>query len=162
MNYDAINHTYSWTCEGANGGSNVSCQASGSYCGDGIVGTGIGYTTQEQCDMGTENGNNGICSASCQRVVPTCPADLSFNPSNGVAPLTVTGRWTLTTGALALQLNWQSGSVIPNPSSGASHVYLSTGIFNPVLTIANAINTGIQQNCAGVVVATDVPMQGIC
>lgn len=162
VHYDAINHTYSWTCEGANGGSNVSCQASGSYCGDGIVGTGIGYTTQEQCDMGTGNGNNGTCSASCQRVVPTCPADLSFTPSNGVVPLTVTGRWTLTTGALALQLNWQSGSVIPNPSSGASHVYSSTGIFNPVLTIANAINTGIQQNCAGVVVATDVPMQGIC
>lgn len=160
--YNPTTHTYVWSCDGDNGGSNTSCQASASYCGDGIVGTGIGYTNQEQCDNGTGNGVNGTCSVSCQRVAPTCPANLSFTPNNGVASLNVTGRWSLATGTIALSLNWQSGSVITNPSSGAAHIYSLTGTYTPTLTIANVANTGIQQLCTGSVTVTDTPTPGVC
>ncbi|HNG97311.1 MAG TPA: hypothetical protein PLW93_03500, partial [Candidatus Absconditabacterales bacterium] len=55
-----------WSCEGANGGGNDNnCTLSISTCGDGIIGTGIGYTGgYEQCDLGTGNGVDSACSAT--------------------------------------------------------------------------------------------------
>ncbi len=46
------------------------CQAPESYCGDGIVGTGVGYTNQEQCDDCNTNPFEG-CVTSANRV-PVC------------------------------------------------------------------------------------------
>ena len=40
LSYDAVNAVWTWSCEGMNGGMSDSCMASGSYCGDGIIGTG--------------------------------------------------------------------------------------------------------------------------
>lgn len=42
-----------WECVGQFGGTTEDyCYAPIGYCGDGIVGTGIGYSGQEQCDQG--------------------------------------------------------------------------------------------------------------
>lgn len=38
-----------------------------SYCGDGVIGTGIGYTGgTEICDNGAANSSTGTCSLTCQ------------------------------------------------------------------------------------------------
>lgn len=57
--YDTMTATYSWECDFANGTSPATCEAYDSRCGDGIIGTGIGYPQfgNEECD---ENGNNGV------------------------------------------------------------------------------------------------------
>jgi len=40
LSYNNTTHIWTWSCEGLNGGTTDSCMASGSYCGDGIIGTG--------------------------------------------------------------------------------------------------------------------------
>jgi len=40
LSYNDTTHIWTWSCEGANGGTTDSCITSGSYCGDGIIGTG--------------------------------------------------------------------------------------------------------------------------
>ncbi|HMY80282.1 MAG TPA: hypothetical protein PLW93_02455, partial [Candidatus Absconditabacterales bacterium] len=64
--YNTGSHTWSRSCEGLSGGSTMSCGATESRCGDEIIGTGVGYTGSEQCDLGTGNGTGGACSATCQ------------------------------------------------------------------------------------------------
>ena len=40
-----------WSCEGVNGGTtDTACSLAISYCGDGVIGTGVGYANQEQCE----------------------------------------------------------------------------------------------------------------
>jgi cysteine-rich repeat protein len=61
-----------WSCNGTGGGNNqTGCSIIFSYCGDGVVGTGDGYTNQEQCDDANNTNNDG-CSASCQIEYPRC------------------------------------------------------------------------------------------
>ena len=44
---------WTWSCEGVNGGTDdTACSLAISYCGDGVLGTGVGYTNQEQYDDG--------------------------------------------------------------------------------------------------------------
>ena len=40
LSYNAVTAVWTWSCEGMNGGMSDSCMASGSYCGDGIIGSG--------------------------------------------------------------------------------------------------------------------------
>ncbi len=72
--FNQTTHTFSRQCQGA-GGNSQSCDATESYCGDGIVWQWIGYTNQEECDDWNSNPfdncvtyNNGL--ATCEE--PYC------------------------------------------------------------------------------------------
>jgi cysteine-rich repeat protein len=64
---------WTWSCLGS-GTTNTSCMATHSYCGDAVVGTGMGYSNQEQCDNGTGNGVvcNPAYASTCNYCSPTC------------------------------------------------------------------------------------------
>jgi cysteine-rich repeat protein len=51
FSWNQATHTFSRNCVDGWGQSLI-CEAEESYCGDGILGEGIGYTNQEQCDDG--------------------------------------------------------------------------------------------------------------
>ena len=53
-----------------------------SYCGDGILGTGIGYMNEEQYDDGNTVDGDGV-SSTCQLEAPTCDG-VSFAPTAGI------------------------------------------------------------------------------
>ena len=59
---------WTWSCEGMNGGTNDNaCSLEISYCGDGIIGTGIGYVSgTEMC----EPANTATCNLMCQPIAP--------------------------------------------------------------------------------------------
>ena len=78
--FNSSTHTWSWSCNGLYGGSNVSCSASESYCGNGVVSNG------EQCDDGNTN-NTDACSNTCTINIPSCV--LTITPPNSQwSPLT--------------------------------------------------------------------------
>ena len=58
---------WTWSCEGINGGpTDSACSLNISYCGDGIIGTGIGYVSgTELC----EPANTPSCDLMCQPIV---------------------------------------------------------------------------------------------
>lgn len=56
--FDAATHTFSWTCS-LNNIPSPACTAPESYCGDGVLGQGVGYTNQEQCDDGDSDPFDG-------------------------------------------------------------------------------------------------------
>ena len=64
-----------------NGGTNdTACSLDISYCGDAIIGTGVGYANEEQYDDGNTIDGDGV-SATCQFEVPVCSA-VSFAPTS--------------------------------------------------------------------------------
>ena len=40
-----------------------------SYCGDGVIGSGVGYANEEQCEPSLQG---SACNASCQLITPVC------------------------------------------------------------------------------------------
>ena len=61
-----------------------------------------------------------------------------------------------------MQLDWNDSSIQLNPISGDNHIYNLSGTYYPVLTVANAANTGIVQSCTGTVIVTTTPQPGVC
>ncbi len=51
-------HTWSWSCDGTNGGNDAVCSATEQYCGDATT------NGQEQCDDGNQD-NADACKADC-------------------------------------------------------------------------------------------------
>jgi cysteine-rich repeat protein len=63
-------NSWTWDCNWQFSGSDdLACTLNVSYCGDGVVGTGIWYAGTEQCDD-SNNTNGDGCSAMCQLEIP--------------------------------------------------------------------------------------------
>ena len=79
--YSTALHKWTWTCMGSNSGTNMSCSASETYCGDSIVQTGNG----EQCEL-SQTG----CNSSCRYDTPVCNGILiSPNPVYALQTVTI-------------------------------------------------------------------------
>jgi PKD repeat protein len=104
----------------------------------------------EQCEI-----NQTGCDASCQWINPVCPVDLVFDPTLGTPGQVVVATRTIASGLTALQLDWNDNLIIANPASGTTHTFNVVGTYTPILTIANAGNTGITLSCTGSVQITN-------
>ena len=80
IDFNATATWWTWNCEGINGWTtSPTCNASKSYCGDGVIGTGIWYDNDERCDLWSNNWDNSACSNTCGWNTPICHG-LSISP----------------------------------------------------------------------------------
>jgi cysteine-rich repeat protein len=154
FSFNSTTHVWSWNCNGANGGNNVSCNATETYCGDG---TGWGA---EQCD--DWNGvNTDACSNSCALNTPSCPAfNFTIAPTTWSVPRAVTGSWnTPVTGFTVTKINWTPTVFVNTPSSPIGYTYLTAGNYTWFITVANNLSGAITATCS---VSLSYSLDGVC
>ena len=166
FNYDTGTHSWSWSCDGIYNGTNDSCTTQELYCGDGVVGTGIGYNNEEQCDDGNAM-DNDACSNICNLNIPTCnDIDFVVSPTTWIIPVMLTGTWNTLTWFTATLLNRGTSSLVFLPPNPSSYEFMDTGSYAATLTIANDLSWDFNISCNVALQLTWAeivpPIDGIC
>ena len=164
VNFQIIWHTWTWTCQGINGGTDdTSCAAAENYCGDAILGGGNNFTAQEQCDNDLSNTPGDGCDSACQFETPSCSFIVA--PSTGYAPLNVNlSRGPLDPWVTATQLTTtQVSPPIISPISPVITAYTNTWDFITTLTLENNLPWAANiAQCTGLIQVLDAPVTGQC
>jgi cysteine-rich repeat protein len=143
--YDTTGHTWSWNCNGANGGGNASCSADEERCGDGITNNG------EECDDSNALTWDG-CSNLCTLEFPTCTLTVTtgtiYSGDNGEYTILIPGA---NTGRVDYDsLLYGDGDSEGGLNTGQSvytHIYDSGGVFTATLTVSNVYSWIFTAQC---------------
>lgn len=164
INFQIIWHVWTWTCQGINGGTDdTSCNATENYCGDAVLGGGLNYTNQEQCDNDMSNTPGDGCNSVCQFETPTCSFVIA--PTSGYAPLNVNlSRGPLDSWVDATELyTSQYSPPISNPISPVNTTYITTWDYITTLVLQNNLPGATNSvQCTGLIQALDTPVAWQC
>jgi uncharacterized repeat protein (TIGR01451 family) len=151
---------WTWWCN-LNGWA-VSCSATERFCWDWLIGTGIWYSWQEQCDDGNLNSGDG-CDNVCQLEMPQCDLfGFKISPNIWLPVLSVTWEFSSPIWFQATELTWWTWSPISNPSSPSFFSYGFSGIYTWSLKIQNTLSWALNTTCFLTVIVSTNSVDGQC